>query len=56
VLAPDGALRDHLDPAVAARLLREHRKGSSTHEHRLWLLLMFELWARRWLSPAGRVA
>jgi asparagine synthase (glutamine-hydrolysing) len=56
VLAPDAAIRDHLDPAVAARLLREHRNGSAVHEHRLWLLLMFELWARRWLSPSGGVA
>lgn len=52
VLAPDSATRDHLDPAVASRLLTEHRAGTAEHEHQLWLLLMFELWARRWLRPA----
>ena len=50
VLAPDAQLRNHLDAAVAAKLLREHRTGIRRHAHRLWLLLMFELWARRWLS------
>jgi asparagine synthase (glutamine-hydrolysing) len=49
VLAPDAALRDHLDQGVAASLLAEHRSGRLAHGHRLWVLLMFELWARRWL-------
>jgi asparagine synthase (glutamine-hydrolysing) len=53
VLAPDSATRDHLDPRVADRLLAEHRAGTAEHEHQLWLLLMFELWARRWLRPAA---
>ncbi len=60
VLAPDAASRDHLDPAIAKRFLEEHRSGRVDHEHQLWMLLMFELWARRWLprvaSEAGRVA
>lgn len=53
VLAPDAASRDHMDPTVAAQLLREHRSGRVEREHQLWLLLMFELWARRWLRPAA---
>jgi asparagine synthase (glutamine-hydrolysing) len=52
VLAPDSASRDHLDTALAARLLSEHQAGSAEHEHQLWVLLMFELWARRWMAPA----
>jgi asparagine synthase (glutamine-hydrolysing) len=50
-LAPDAALRDHLDQGAAAKLLAEHRAGRHEHGHRLWSLLMFELWARRWLAP-----
>lgn len=53
VLAPDAASRDHMDPTVAAKLLREHRSGQVEREHQLWLLLMFELWARRWLRPTS---
>jgi asparagine synthase (glutamine-hydrolysing) len=49
VLAADAASRDHLDPKVAGRLLAEHQSGEAEHEHQLWVLLMFELWARRWL-------
>ena len=49
VLAPDAASRDQLDPGVAARLLKEHRSGHADHEHHLWILLMYELWARTWL-------
>jgi asparagine synthase (glutamine-hydrolysing) len=49
VLAPDAASRDYLEPTVAIRLLSEHRSGEADHNHRLWVLLMFELWARAWL-------
>lgn len=55
VLAPDAALRDHLDPGVAATLLAEHRSGRLVHGHRLWVLMMFELWARRWLASPPRL-
>ncbi|MBA2373565.1 MAG: asparagine synthase (glutamine-hydrolyzing) [Chloroflexi bacterium] len=50
VLAQDARVRDHLDPSVAARLIAEHRVGLADNGARLWLLLMFELWARRWLE------
>jgi asparagine synthase (glutamine-hydrolysing) len=54
VLAPDALSRDHLDPAAAATLLREHRSGRFDHNHRLWVLLMYEMWARTWLkSPVA---
>ncbi|RMF72043.1 MAG: hypothetical protein D6744_17205 [Planctomycetota bacterium] len=29
-------------------LLGEHLSGRATHEHRLWALLMLDLWAERW--------
>ena len=53
VLAPDAASRDHLDSTAAATLLAAHRSGRAEHDHQLWMLLMFELWARRWLRPAA---
>ena len=37
---------------VARQILAEHRGGTIDHGHRLWLLLMYELWARRWLAAA----
>ena len=52
VLAPDAQLRDHLDQSVAAALLTQHERGKADNAHRLWLLLVFELWARRWLTQA----
>jgi asparagine synthase (glutamine-hydrolysing) len=52
VLAPDALSRDHLDVTAAASLLADHQSGRVEHEHQLWMLLMFELWARRWLRPA----
>jgi asparagine synthase (glutamine-hydrolyzing) len=54
VLAPDAASRAHLDTSVAAALLAEHRTRRAEHGHRLWALLMFETWARRWASGAAR--
>jgi asparagine synthase (glutamine-hydrolysing) len=56
VLAPDSATRDHLDVTAAASILDDHRAGRIEHEHQLWMLLMFELWARRWLRPVGTTA
>jgi asparagine synthase (glutamine-hydrolysing) len=53
VLSADSRSRDYLDIDVAARLLAEHQAGSRDHGHRLWVLLVFELWLRRWLSTDG---
>ena len=50
VLAPDAATRDHLDQTYAAEMLRQHRSGVADYDGQLWSLLMFELWARRWLT------
>jgi asparagine synthase (glutamine-hydrolysing) len=55
VLTPDARIRDHMDQSVAGALFREHQ-GGREHGHRLWVLLMFELWARRWGSGAVRAA
>lgn len=53
VLASDAASRDHLDTSVAAALLADHQSHAAAQDHRLWALLMFELWARTWLRPAA---
>jgi asparagine synthase (glutamine-hydrolysing) len=55
ILAPDATLRDHLDQSAARTLLAAHRSHQAENDARLWSLLMFELWARRWLS-AGSAA
>jgi len=56
VLAPDSRSRDYFDVMVAEDLFREHRAGAGQHSHRLWLFLMFELWARRWLGDQAVAA
>jgi asparagine synthase (glutamine-hydrolysing) len=55
VLAPDALLRDHMDQATARGLLAVHRDGQSDLDGQLWSLLMFELWARRWLRVESAV-
>lgn len=56
VLAPDAASRDHLDLSAVRAMLTAHRSGQAEHHGQLWSLLMFELWARRWLSVESAVA
>ena len=40
-------------PGAVARLLHEHVSGRADHAHRLWCLLMLELWQREHLDAAG---
>jgi asparagine synthase (glutamine-hydrolysing) len=51
----DGRLRDRgvLDQHEVARLWDEHRTGRADHPHRLWQLIMLELWFRRFIDEAG---
>jgi asparagine synthase (glutamine-hydrolysing) len=44
--------RGHLRPNVIERLLSEHVRGEHDHGHRLWCLLVLELWQRSWLESA----
>jgi asparagine synthase (glutamine-hydrolysing) len=38
--------RGQLRPEAVERLLRDHAEGRADHGHRLWCLLMLELWQR----------
>ena len=44
--------RGQLRPAAVERLLAEHVRGERDHGHRLWCLLVLELWQRSWLEAA----
>ena len=57
-LLGDGRLRDRgiFDDRDVARLWTEHREKRADHRHRLWQLIMLELWFRRFVdqAPAAR--
>jgi asparagine synthase (glutamine-hydrolysing) len=44
--------RGQIRPAAVKRLLDEHASGRADHGHRLWTLLMLELWQRTWVEAA----
>jgi len=47
--------RGQLRPAAVKRLLDEHVSGRSDHGHRLWCLVMLELWQRTWVDAVQPV-
>ena len=53
-LLTDGRLRDRgiFDGREVARLWTEHRARRADHRHRLWQLIMLELWFRRFVDAA----
>jgi len=57
-LLTDGRLRDRgiFNGAEVQRLWTEHRSGRADHRHRLWQLVMLELWFRQFIdrAPAQR--
>ncbi len=44
--------REQLQPNVVKRMFHEHTRGECDHGHRLWCLLVLELWQRSWLDAA----
>ncbi len=46
--------RGYFNPRFIDRLVAEHLTGRRDHASRLWPLLMFELWHRRYLDGAPR--
>jgi asparagine synthase (glutamine-hydrolysing) len=53
-LLADGRLRDRgiFEPREVTRLWTEHRDGRADHRHRLWQLIMLELWFRQFIDQA----
>jgi asparagine synthase (glutamine-hydrolysing) len=51
----DGRLRERgiFNAAEVNRLWTEHRSGTSDHRHRLWQLVMLELWFREFIDRSG---
>ena len=56
-LLADGRLRQRgiFDGGEVSRLWTEHRDGRADHRHRLWQLVMLELWFRRFIDEAPAV-
>jgi asparagine synthase (glutamine-hydrolysing) len=54
----DGRLRDRgiFEPREVARLWDEHRTRRAHHPHRLWQLVMLELWFRQFIDGTGAPA
>ena len=52
----DGRLRDRgiLEPSAVRKLWVEHRTRQHDHGHRLWSLMMLELWFREFVDGASR--
>jgi asparagine synthase (glutamine-hydrolysing) len=53
LLGETARARGQLRPQVVARLLDDHASGRADHAHRLWCLLMLELWQRQWVDHHG---
>jgi hypothetical protein len=45
-----------LDPREVTRLWDEHRTRRAEHPHRLWQLVMLELWFRQFIDQAPAAA
>ncbi|MFT5123381.1 MAG: asparagine synthase (glutamine-hydrolyzing) [Kiritimatiellia bacterium] len=48
--SPSFHARGYFDPKEVKRMLKEHMAGTCSHHHRLWLLMMFERWHRRFMG------
>ncbi len=51
-----GSDRGWFRPAEMQRLLDEHERGRADHGHRLWCLLMLELWVRHHVEAPALIA
>ena len=56
LLGETARARGQLRPAAVARLLDDHVSGRADHAHRLWCLLMLELWQRAYVDAASPAA
>jgi asparagine synthase (glutamine-hydrolysing) len=57
-LLTDGRLRDRgiFDQRAVASVWQEHREGRRDHRHRLWSLVMLELWFRQFVDGSASTA
>ncbi len=55
-LLQDGRMHDRgiFDSAAVRKLWAEHRANQHDHTHRLWSLVMLELWFRNYIDGAQR--
>jgi asparagine synthase (glutamine-hydrolysing) len=56
LLGETARARGLFSPGAVARLLHEHVSGRADHGHRLWCLLMLELWQREYVDHDSRAA
>lgn len=55
LLGPTFRQRGIFSPAVVSRLWSEHQSGRRDHRHRLWSLLMLELWFKQFVDQAPQL-
>ncbi len=48
--------RGYFEPQTVARWVTEHLDGRANHSHRLWALMVFELWQRQVLERVETVS
>ena len=46
--------RGYFRPPAVRQMLDDHQSGKFNHAHRLWALVILELWCREWLDPGVR--
>jgi asparagine synthase (glutamine-hydrolysing) len=56
LLGETARARGQMRPGVVAQLLDDHVSGRADHAHRLWCLLMLELWQQHHIDAASRAA
>ena len=44
--------RGYFEPQTITRWVDEHLRGRANHSHRLWALILFELWQQKNIDPA----
>ncbi|MFQ5783945.1 MAG: asparagine synthase (glutamine-hydrolyzing) [Alphaproteobacteria bacterium] len=52
LLSARATARGLFRPEAVRNLLDEHARGVRLHHHRIWALLMLELWFAMWIDPA----
>jgi asparagine synthase (glutamine-hydrolysing) len=50
LLAPHSLARGYFRPETVRQYLDDHQSGKFNHAHRLWALIVLELWCREWLD------